>query len=168
MTLIRILLRVAVLGLSVAAMWTAPVAADDISPAQMQAALDAITATRGARGLDNVLPLLSDRTQNQLIRARPDLHKEIADVVEATALKLAVRRNDLDNDVARIWAKNFNEDELKTIAAFFKSPAGQKYLDVAPRVVTDSMQAVKGWSDRVGEELLEKSREELKKQGFDF
>ncbi len=134
----------------------------------MQAALAAVASTKTARGFDNVLPLLSERTQNQLIRLRPDLHQQIADVVESVALKLAARRADLDNDVARIWAKNFSEDELKQITAFFESPLGQKYLNVGPQVVTDSLQAVKGWSDRVGAELLDKSKEELKKQGYDF
>jgi hypothetical protein len=169
MILIRILLAI-----GIAAAWplggfsATPAAADEITPSQMAAALAAVASSKGSRGFDNVLPLLAEKTQNQLIRMRPDLHQAINDTVAAVALKLAVRRADLDNDVARVWAKAFTEDELKAIAAFFQSPAGAKYAEIGPRVVTDSLQAVRGWSDRLGEELLEKSKEELKKQGFAF
>jgi hypothetical protein len=168
MSLIRIVFSAVLLAWMSALPIASAARADEISESHIAAALAAIASTKTARGFDNVLPLLAERTQNQLIRARPDLHKQIGDTVEAAALKLAVRRTDLDNDVARIWAKNFSEDELKQIATFFNSPAGQKYLNIGPQVVSDSLQAVKGWSDRVGEELLDKSKEDLKKQGFDF
>src|SRR5258708_2027872 len=78
------------------------------------------------------------------------------------------RAVDVDAAVARIWANAFSEDELKAITAFYKSPAGLKFVDIGPQVVGSSLQAVKGWSDSVGQELLEKSREELKKQGVEF
>ena len=103
-----------------------------------------------------------------VIRLRPDLYQKISEVVQGVALSLASRRNDLNNDVARVWANAFNEDELKAITAFYRSPAGQKFLQVGPKVAADSVQALKGWSDRVGEELMEKSREALKQEGIEF
>jgi hypothetical protein len=89
-------------------------------------------------------------------------------VVHQEALKLVGRRADLDNDIARVWANAFTEDELKSITAFYKSPAGLKLADVGATVVANSLQAVKGWSDKVGHDLLENSRQELKKQGIEF
>ena len=71
---------------------------------------------------------MAAQVEDALIRARPDLHTKITDTVEATALKLADRKNDLNNDIARVWAKAYSEEELKTLTAFFKSSAGQKYL----------------------------------------
>lgn len=168
MPIMRFLSRIALVGIAFVMLAASPAGAQDISQSHLTAALDALSSARAARGFDTVLPALSERVQNQLIRIRPDLHKEITDVVEAVALKLVARRADLDNDVARIWAKNFSEEELVAIAAFFKSPAGTKYAELGPRVIAESYQAVQGWSDRVGAELLEKSREELKKQGVEF
>jgi hypothetical protein len=164
----RILLRAAVLGWAVTALLNLPASAEEITPSHLAAALETVASAKAARGFDNVLPLLSEKTQDQLIRLRPDLYKQISDVVAQVALKLAARRSDLDSDIARIWAKSFTEDELKSITAFYKSPAGAKFVDVGPKVIGDSLQAVKGWSARVGEELLEKSKEELKKQGVEF
>jgi hypothetical protein len=145
-----------------------PSPAQEITQAHLAAALDAVTSAKTARGFDNVLPLLSEQTQNRLLRLRPDLHKEIADVVQAQAIALVPRRADLNNSVARIWAKSFTEEELKAIAAFYKSPAGTKLADIGPTVIAQSLQAVRGWSDRVAEELMQKSQAELKKRGYDF
>ena len=167
MLISRILLGLAVLVMT-AAFLTAPVRADEITPERMAAALEAVKSAKASKGFDNVLPLLSERVQDQIIRLRPDLYKQITDVVQQEALKLIARRADLDNDVARIWANAFSEEELQAITAFYKSPAGTKFVDILPKVIGDSAQAVKSWSDRVGEELLEKSRASLKQQGVEF
>jgi hypothetical protein len=141
---------------------------EEVSQSHLAAALDAVRNGPDARRLDDILPGLMLQAQNQLIQLRPDLHKEIIDAVEAVALKLASRRADLDTDLARVWARNFSEQELKAIAAFYKSPAGKKLAEVGPKVITDTVQATRQWSNRVGEELLEKSREELKQRNVDF
>ncbi len=85
--------------------------------------------------------------------------------MQATALKLVPRRKDLDLDIARLYAKTFSEDELVAITAFLKSPAGQKYQENGPKVFADTFNAVQAWSDRVGSELLDKSREDLEAAG---
>jgi hypothetical protein len=145
-----------------------PAAADEIKPSQLAAALDAITAAQIPQGFDNILPRLAAQVEDSIIRARPDLHTQITQTVEATALKLADRKGDLNNDIARVWAKTYSEDELKQIAAFYKTPAGQKLLANGPQIAKDTLTAAKQWSDRVGAELLDKSRDALKTQGITF
>jgi hypothetical protein len=167
MSISRIFLGVAALVVT-AMLSAAPGRADDITPSRLAAALEAVHSAKASKGFDNVLPLLSEKVQDEIIRLRPDLYKQIADVVQQEALKLVARRADLDTDVARIWANAFTEEELKSITAFYKSPAGLKFVDIGPQVVGASLQAVKTWSDRVGQELLDKSRAELKKQGVGF
>lgn len=142
--------------------------AQELSASHVAIALEVVKSAGASRGFDNVLPLLANQVTDRLIRVRPDLHKEIQTAVEAVAIKLAVRRNELDNDVARIWAKYFSEEELQTLLAFYQSPAGKKFADTGPAVVAEAYQAVDRWSSRVGEELLEKTREELKSQGIEF
>lgn len=160
-------IRSAIVGIVLAA-GSSYASAQEISASHLAAALDVVKSAKASRGFDNVLPTLAAQVTDRLIRLRPDLHKQIADTVEAAALKLAVRRNDLDSDVARLWAKQFTEDELKTIAAFYKSPAGQKFADVGSRIYAETLDAVQRWSDRVGEELLDKAREDMKGQGVIF
>lgn len=167
MSLISNFVRAVVVG--VAFMAVTPAAfAQEISASHLAVAIDVVRSAKASRGFDSVLPLLAEQVENKLIRVRPDLNKEIIAAVEDAALKLSSRRADLDTDVARIWAKAFSEEELQTIADFYKTPAGQKFAEVGPRVVSESYQAVGHWSDRVGEELLQKSKDELKGQGITF
>ena len=165
MTLIGKFVRAAAVAVALAALPASSVFAQEISPSHLQAALDVINATTATQSFDQRLPQIANEVTNRLIRARPDLHQEITDTVQAVALKLAVRRRELDQDVARVYAKAFTEPELKVIATFLKSPAGQKYQKDGPAVFRDTLQAVQAWSDRVGAELLDKTKEELKKQG---
>jgi hypothetical protein len=99
---------------------------------------------------------------------RPDLHAQITEIVGAEALKLVNRRPELDTDIARIWAAQFSEEELNAITTFYKSPAGQKFFQIGPKVIADSLSAARAWSDRIREELLATSREALKAQGIEF
>jgi uncharacterized protein len=168
MTQIGNLFRTAAVLAALVAVPAAPLFAQEISPSQLAAALDVINAQPSTASYDTLLPSIANDVTNRLIRARPDLHQEITDTVQAIALKLVVRRKELDQDIARVYAKAFTEEELKTIATFLKSPAGQKYQTDGPKVIADSFQAVQAWSDRMGAELVDKTREELKKQGHDF
>ena len=168
MNLIHSSLRAAVLAIGLMVGCVGAASAEEVTEAHLQAAVAAVQAAKTSRGFDNLLPLLAQQTQNRLIRMRPDQHILIGQVVDAEALDLVARRADLDNDVARIWAKYFTEDELNAITTFYKSPAGSKLADIGPKVVGETLQSVKGWSDRVGEEMFEKSREELKKKGVDL
>ena len=158
--------RIGVAALLVAAALSTPAAAQEISASHLDAALVAVQSAGAARGFDSVLPALAERVKSRLIRVRPDLHEVISTVVENVALSLTPRRADLDRAVATVWARNFTEDELVTIAEFYKSPTGQMFAEIGPRVIQDSLKSVESWSTRVGEELYEKSREELARQGY--
>jgi len=142
--------------------------AQEITPAQLAAALDVVRSAKASRGFDTILPNLVQEAENRLIAQRPDLHSQIVTAVEGAAMKLVQRRVDLDNDTARVWAKSFTEDELKTIATFYKTSAGQKFADVGPKVYADTLDVVSQWQDRLGDELLQASQDQLKTAGIQF
>jgi len=161
--------KIAVAGLLGVALVAIPLAttAQEITPSQLAAALDVVKSAKASRGFDTILPNLVQEAENRLI-ARPDLHSQIISAVEAAAGKLVQRRVDLDNDTARVWAKAFTEDELKTIATFYKTTAGQKFADVGPKVYADTLDVVSQWQDRLGDELLQASQDQLKTAGIQF
>jgi len=161
-------LRAIVLAVAVLALLPGMSYGQAISESHLNAAKQAVAAAKASRSFDNVLPLLSEQTQNRLILVRPDLHSEIAEVVEKLALTMVSRRDELDNDIARVWARAFTEEELETIRLFYLSSAGIKLADIGPQVINDSFQAAKGWSDRIGAELFEKAQAELVARGFEF
>jgi uncharacterized protein len=161
MSLIRLATRICAVAVFIGL--TAPAWAQEITQSHLGAALDALKASPAARSYDDLLPAVAEAVKSQLINIRPDLHTQISETVDKVVLSLVPRRTDLDNDLARVWAKGFTEDELVTIAAFYNSPAGKKFNQIGPQVIADAYQVAQNWANRVREELLQKSRDELNK-----
>ncbi len=168
MTLIKTLAGCLALVAAFAVAMPAPARAQEISPSHLAAALDVVVVTQTGRNFDDVLPTLAVQVQDMLIRIRPDVHAQITAAVDTMALELVSRRAELNNDIARIWAQAFTEDELKAISVFYRSPAGAKLAGTGASVLADSVRAAQGWSERLQEELIAKSREELKRQGLEL
>jgi len=169
MSLNRFLLIAVVLaGAALFALPATQAANDDPTPEEVSAGIAAFKAAVLGDVYDKVLPLLSEQIQNRLIQQRPDLTKQVSDVVTSVAFKLIARRKELDTAAGKIWAKAFTVEELQAITAFYRSEAGQKYLALGQKAVQDSMTTMRSWSERVADEMNSKSHEELKKQGIDF
>lgn len=165
MTAIRNSICAAIL---VSSLFAVPSVAQEFPDSHLDAAKLASANAPIARDLDTVLPLLAQRVQNRLIQLRPDLHETISGTVQDVALRLAARRADLDSAIALVWARAFSEEELEVIAEFYTSPAGLKFGNLGPQLGQATIQTVDNWSSRIGEEMLDKTREELKKQGHEF
>ena len=93
---------------------------------------------------------LSGVTAGQL-SAFPD---DVA-IVDKNALALASRRAALETESATDYAKAFSEDELKAIAAFYSSPAGQKLLEKGPEVTAELTRAAQIWQRGIARDLAE-------------
>jgi len=140
----------------------------ELSPSHIAAAERVMVVTPSIGNLDALLPHMAGQVQDRLIRVRPDLFREIGQAVDGQALELSRRRTDLDNDIARIWARHFNEADLAVIEKFFGSEVGTKYKEIAPEIGQDILNSSQGWTNRVQEELYERSVEELARLGHDL
>jgi hypothetical protein len=165
---IRSLIRAGLVASLVASLPVASATAQEFTESHLAAAKSAAVASPMAQEFNTVLPFLASRVQNRLVSLRPDLHEAIAKAVQDVALRLASRRADLDNAAALLWAREFSEEELTQIAEFYGSDVGKKFLKLGPELGRQTVQTVQNWSNRVGEELLDKAREELKKQGHEL
>lgn len=145
-----------------------PAFAEDFTESHIVAARETIAAAHASEQFNGILLSLSDQTKALFQRSNPGAAKDIEDVVTAVALELAKRRPDLDRELERVWAARFSEDELKQITTFFKSPVGEKYGQLMPLVVQDSIRAAGIWRDAMSTEILTRSRDELNKRGYNF
>lgn len=99
------------------------------------------------------------------LQQNPALGKDLNDVAADLRTQLAPRFSELTDEVAKIYAANFSEQELKAILAFYESPAGKKLLQRQPQVVDQSMKFAQSWANKLSEEVVAKMREEMKKKG---
>ena len=112
---------------------------------------------------DLVLPQAAQALEAELVRKNPDMHDLIDKIIEQDALKLAPRRADLEREAATIYAGTFSEDELKAIAAFYTSPAGQKLLAKGDEVSREVLKAADIWQRGIGRDLAQSVSDDLSK-----
>ena len=66
--------------------------------------------------------------------------------------------------IADIYARNFTVSEMHLLVAFYRTPAGQKFLDKSS-VVTEQMATIgQGIGHTLGREMHERMIEELRKR----
>ena len=142
--------------------------AQDITDAHLQAAWNAVRAVGANTGFDDAIPNIAEQVQGVLLRQRPDLFNTISEVVTDVALELVVRRLDLNNDVARVWAQAFTEAELNEIVAFYNSPTGRKLADMFEQMQEETLGALEAWYERLATEMLERAVLEFERRGINF
>ena len=70
--------------------------------------------------------------------------------------------------MAKLYATNFSESDLKAIVAFYKSDVGKKLLARQPAVVNAGLKFAQDWANKLSDEVIKRMREELKKRGHNL
>ena len=138
------------------------------SPASLQVAEQLVSIT-GATALFN--PLIAgvvEQAKNLYLQQNPALAKDLNEIADKMRKDLQPRFAELTNEIAKLYATHFTEQELKDILAFYKSPAGKKMLAQQPAVVEGSMKFAQNWANKLSEQVVAKMREDLKKKGHDL
>jgi hypothetical protein len=130
-----------------------PVLAQEVSEAHLAAARSAVGALGITNDFDNILPGAAQALKNELIQRSPHQQSEIIQAVDETALSLASRRGDLEREVALVYARVFNEAELKAIGDFYSSDAGKKLNADGQIAMREVMQAVEIWQRGVARDM---------------
>ena len=109
------------------------------SPAAIATAKEVITA-KGATALYS--PLVSgviERTKSVFLQTNPMLSKDLNEVAAKLHSEYGARSAELVNEVAKLYASRFTEQELKDTLAFYKSPLGRKLIVEEPAVRDESV-----------------------------
>lgn len=161
---IRRATRLAALGAALVVAAPA-VQAQQPSAAAMATARELI-ATTGATTLFN--PLIAgvvEQAKLLFLQQNPGLSKDLNEVAAQIRTDLQPRFGELTDEVARLYAQNFTEQELKDVVAFYKTPAGKKLLMQQPKIIDSSMKFAQEWANRLSDQVIARMREELKKRG---
>ncbi len=152
-----------------AAIWYAPPAnshAQEISPEHLAAAREAVVASKSTASLDGILPGIGEQAKQQLINNRPDAADQIAAIVDEATLTLAARRANLEDEIARIYARIFTPDELKQIAEFYKTEAGQKLIRETPVIARSMEEAARVWAAGIQRDLSQEVGKKIAEAGL--
>lgn len=154
------------LGLALA-VWVGAADAQQPSASAITTAKEVITAKGAAALYDPLVPGVIEQAKSVFLQANPTLGKDLNEVAVKLRAEYAPRKAEVLNDMAKLYASRFTEQELKDALAFYKSPLGRKLLAEEPNILDQSMKNAQTWADRLSQEVIAKIRTEMKKRGHE-
>ncbi len=119
----------------------------------------------GLNIFDPVASGIVEHHKNLIVQVNPTAGQD-AEVVAAQLRKeMQARVPEIQNEIARGYAEQFSEAELKELVAFYKTPLGRKVIDGEPKALDGATKRVDAWAEKVAAEVAAKMRAELKKRG---
>ena len=135
-----------------------------VSPAAMAAAKELLNLKNAQAMYASAIPNIIQRTKANLLQNNLNYQKDLDEVALAIAKDLAGRESEVADQMAKIYANAFTEQELKDLVTFYKSPLGQKLLTTEPHAIASSMGFMNQWAQQTAEKVAEEFREQMKKR----
>lgn len=135
------------------------------SPAAVAAAKEILAMKHASAMYANAVPNLVERTKETLIASNLNYQKDLNEVAPIVAKNLAGREQEIGDGMAKAFATEFTEQELKELVTFYKSPLGQKLLTAEPKAIQDSMAFINQWAQQFAEVVNGEFRTEMRKRG---
>ena len=101
----------------------------------------------------------------QMNVTRPEIKQDLDQVVAQIRPELDKEKLKMVDNAARAFASRMTEAELKTIADFYKSPAGKKYVETQPGILDDVVRDLATWTQQTAQFVMTRAREEMGKRG---
>ncbi len=137
----------------------------DADPARLAAAKELLVVVGAAKQFEVIVPLMAQQLEGAFVNLRPDHVAEIKDVFRALPEKFAQRKEELLDQNAALYADKLTMDEMTEIIKFYKTPAGSRFIQLQPELMKQSMQFGQAWSRKIGQEMDQEVRKQLKDRG---
>jgi hypothetical protein len=161
--------RASMLGASILALAIAAsigtAGAQQPSATAMLTAKELITVKGAASLYEPLIPGVIEQAKSVFMQANPTLGKDLNEVATKLRAEYASRSADVVNDVAKLYAARFTEQELKDVLAFYKSPVGRKVIAQEPQILDQSAGNVDDWANKLADEVISKFRAEMRRRG---
>jgi hypothetical protein len=135
------------------------------SPAALAAAKEILVMKSASTMYANAVPSMVQKTKDVLLQSNLNYQKDLEEVSLIVAKNLAGRESEIGDAMARIYATDFTEQELKDLVTFYKSPLGTKLLAQEPKTMRASMGYMSNWAANFAEIVNGQFRAEMRKRG---
>jgi hypothetical protein len=168
--------RVLLVAGSLAFALAAPASAQDtpapdaaqVEPDRLAAARDLLLATNTDAQFAAVIPMMFGQLKQSMPTSNPTMQQELDQVFDEVQRQFIERRNEVLDQIAILYAQRFSADEMRSLADFYRSPIGQKFIVAVPELTAEAMKMGSVWSRRIAMDAERKVRDEMKKRGFDL
>ena len=158
----------ALVALSLAFGAAAPAVSQEISPEQLALARKYVDLTDKAQIYEATMVLTAQQTSKLLTQSNPELAQQIDEQIGKALEARRGKKDELFNQIARIYAVSFTSEELQQVVAFYETPAGQKLLTQSMAINQDVQTVMKIWTSNNGTEFVREVRAALKAAGYNI
>jgi hypothetical protein len=163
--MIRLSLTGAALGLALICAAPAHAQAPTPTPSHLQAAREVVELTGVTLNIDNIFREFKEGTAQLLGATRPEMTKDMNEVVAALEPEAKKRADEMNKVAVEIFAAKMTEADLKEVAAFFKSPVGERYTKLRPQAMEELYKVLQPWSVQTSNYLFDRFSQEMRKRG---
>jgi hypothetical protein len=136
-----------------------------VSPAALAAAKEILVAKNVSAIYQGAIPGLTQRIKDAMLQSNLNLQKDLDEAAAKVVKDMTGREQEIGEQMAKIYANAFTEQELKDLATFYKSPLGKKTIDAEPDAFNKSRIYMGEWAQKISEEINTKLRAEMKARG---
>jgi len=139
--------------------------AKSVSASAMTAARDLMAARSLGQVYANAVPNIIQRVKDQLLANNLSYQKDLNEVALAEAQAMAGREKEIGEQMAKMYATDFTEQELKDLTTFYKSTLGQKVLAQEPKTEQAIGVYLNQWAQTFSQSVISDFRAEMNKRG---
>ena len=127
------------------------------SPSAIAAGRRLLEASKATNSFDKIWPTLFET----LKRTQPSVPEEAWDSIDKE-FRGYFSSDELLNQLAAVYARNFTEAELNQIATFYETPLGKRLVEGMPTVTSECFQI----GFKAGKDMMERALKRLKDRGY--
>jgi hypothetical protein len=135
------------------------------SPDAMTAARGLVTTMKLSDQYKALLPAILLNLKPALVQDRPEIERDYDAMMPMIVDAFTPYYAAMVDGIATIYANNFTAGELREIEAFYRQPAGQKFLEKAQAMTQQSMQVGQDVSRKAADDLRARLTEALRQKG---
>jgi uncharacterized protein len=139
--------------------------AKPVPPSTLAAAKDLMASRNLGQVFANAVPSIIQRVKDSLLANNLSYQKDLNEVAAAEAQAMAGREKEIGEQMAKMYAIDFTEQELKDLTTFYKSALGQKMLAQEPKTEQAIGMYLNQWAQTFSEAVANDIRSEMKKRG---
>jgi hypothetical protein len=138
------------------------------SASHLAAAKELVSVVGAARQFDSIVTGVIVQVASNFLQSNSALAKDLNETVELLVGEFHPRRDEMQNEIIRLYASRLTEQEIKDVLTFYKSPLGKKMLNESQYVLNESINRAEVWATKFREEVAVRLRAELKKRGHNL
>ena len=124
-----------------------------VDPARIAAARDLMEVTGVTKQLEGMMDAMKQGFAQGAKAESSEAGRKMSEGFDSAIAKFMSYKDDMISDFATLYAENFTADEMKTVADFYRSGTGAKFIALTPELMQKGSVIGMKYSQKVMDDL---------------